>query len=313
MRSRARRLSPLARGVLDTARCEFSTTTGVRPATLQSERTGFLRAYAGIIALATVPLQVSCLPTITDSGQVDQLRDYADSRLLSGCIYCGGPAETRDHVPSRCLLDRPYPENLPVVGCCKKCNKGFSGDEQYLVCLVESALCGSTDPSKIQRPSVARILQNTPALRARIEAAKTETNDHVMFAVEHPRVANVMLKLARGHAAFELSQPCRIEPDHFWCQQLTDLPAAARKEFDAAHVQDVFGEVGSRGMQRMLVTQVTLQSESGDQRQLGLIVNDWVEVQDGRYRYLAIDDVGGVVIRIIVSEYLACEVAWRLA
>ena len=221
--------------------------TVVPPATLQPKRTGFLRAYACISTRATVPLQVSCLPTITDSQQVDQLRDYADSRLLSGCIYCGGPDETRDHVPSRCLLERPYPENLPVVGCCNKCNKGFSEDEQYLVCLVESALCGSTDPSKIQRPSVARTLQNTPAFRARIEAAKTETDDRVVFAVERPRVANVMLKLARGHAAFELSQPCRIEPDHFWCGQLKDLPADARGEFDAAHVQDVFGEVGSGG------------------------------------------------------------------
>ena len=46
---------------------------------------------------------------------MDQLRDFADSRLLNGCIHCGAPAETRDHVPSRCLLERPYPENLPAV------------------------------------------------------------------------------------------------------------------------------------------------------------------------------------------------------
>lgn len=243
---------------------------------------------------------------------MDQLRDYADSRLLNGCIYCGGPAETRDHVPSRCILERPYPANLPVVGSCAECNKGFSKDEQYFVCLVEAALCGSTDPNKIRRPSVARILQNTPALRARIDSAKTETDGRVQFAVERHRVANVMLKLARGHAAFELSQPCRAEPVHFWCGQLTNLPTDTREAFDEAHVQDVSGEVGSRGMQRMFVTQITLQSKSGDWCQLGLVVNDWIDVQDERYRYLAIDDVGGIVIRIVVAEYLACEVAWRL-
>ena len=243
---------------------------------------------------------------------MDQKRDYADNRLLNGCIYCGGPAESRDHVPSRCLLERPYPENLPVVGCCAKCNRGFSEDEQYLVCLVESALCGSTDPNEIKRPSVARILRNTPALRTRIEKAKSETDGGVQFAIECSRVANIMLKHARGHTAFELSQPCRAEPDNFWCGQLTDLPADARDAFDAAHVQNVLGEVGSRGMQRMLLAQVTLQSESGDLCQLGLVVTDWVEVQDERYRYLAIDDKDGIVIRIVVAEYLACEVAWRL-
>ena len=103
---------------------------------------------------------------------MDQLRDFADSRLLSGCIYCGGPAETRDHVPSRCLLERPYPENLPVVASCARCNQGFSKDEEYLVCLIESALCGSTDPDKIKRPTVANILRNSPTLRARIESAQ---------------------------------------------------------------------------------------------------------------------------------------------
>ena len=73
------------------ARRALPPATVVRPATLQSKRTGFLRAYACISTRATVPLQVSWLPTITDSEQVDQLRDYADSRLLSGCIYCIWP------------------------------------------------------------------------------------------------------------------------------------------------------------------------------------------------------------------------------
>ena len=60
----------------------------------------------------------------------------------------------------------------------------------------------------------------------------------------------------------------------------------------------------------MLVTQLTLESESGEQSEVRLLVNDWVDVQGDQYRYLAIDDVGGLVIRIIVAEYLACEVVW---
>lgn len=60
---------------------------------------------------------------------MDQLNNFADSRLLNGCIYCGGSSETREHVPSKCLLDRPYPTNLNVVGCCESYNQSFSKDE----------------------------------------------------------------------------------------------------------------------------------------------------------------------------------------
>jgi len=243
---------------------------------------------------------------------MDQLNNYADNRLIRGCIYCAGPADTRDHVPSKCLLEQPYPTNLPVVGCCESCNQDFSRDEQYFVCLLESVLCGSTDPEKIGRPSVARTMQNSPALRERIENSRTEVDGQIAFIPEMERICNVMLKLARGHAAFELSQPCRTEPDHFWCGPLSWLPQETRDAFDSVHFQQVFGEVGSRNMQRLLVTQMTLLAENGEPHNIGMIINDWIDVQDDRYRYIAIDDMGSLVIRIVIAEYFACEVAWGL-
>ncbi|MBN8783061.1 MAG: hypothetical protein J0G98_08355 [Terrimonas ferruginea] len=240
---------------------------------------------------------------------MDQLNDYADDRLVRGCIYCGGGADTRDHVPSKCLLESPYPPNLPVVGCCDDCNQDFSGDEAYLVCLIESVLCGSTDPEKIRRPSVARIMKKLPALRKRIEASRKEIDDQIAFMPEIERVRNVMLKLARGHAAFELSQLCRAPPDHFWCGPLSALSEEDQQTFKSVHFQQVFGEVGSRNMQRLLVTQMTLRAENGELQNVGMLINDWVDVQDDQYRYIAIDD-SGIVIRIVIAEYFACEVAW---
>jgi hypothetical protein len=242
---------------------------------------------------------------------MNQLKNLADDRLINGCIYCGGVAETRDHVPSRILLEPPYPENLPVVGCCEQCNQGFSKDEEYVVCLIEAVLAGSTNPDGIKRSGVARSLRRSPALQARIDAARREVDGRIEFAVETDRMMNVMLKLARGHAAFELSQPCRKAPDHFWCGPLGSMSEEMRESFNAAHVQQMFGEVGSRGLQRMLVTQLVVRSQTGEESQVGFLFNDWVDVQDGYYRYLAIDDIGGLVIRIVVAEYLACEVAWR--
>jgi hypothetical protein len=240
------------------------------------------------------------------------VNDYADSRLIRGCIYCGGNADTRDHVPSKCLLEKPYPTNLPVVGCCETCNQGFSGDEEYLVCLIESVLCGSTDPRKILRPSVAKKMQSSPALRQRIEDAKTESDGEIAFSAEMDRICNVMLKLARGHAAFELSQPCRIEPDHFWCGPLLSLSQEAKELFDSVHFQQNLGEVGSRNMQRFLVTQLVFNNKTSEQQKIGMIINDWIDVQDDYYRFIAIDDMGTLIIRIVIREYFVCEVVWKI-
>ena len=71
-----------------------------------------------------------------------QLHSFADDRLLAGCVYCSGSTETRDHIPSRVLLDEPYPENLLVIPACGSCNESFSLDEEYVACLVECARTG---------------------------------------------------------------------------------------------------------------------------------------------------------------------------
>jgi hypothetical protein len=241
---------------------------------------------------------------------MDQLNNYADTRLLQGCIYCDGFAETRDHVPSKCLLERPFPPNLPVVGCCDSCNQNFSKDEEYFVCLLESVLCGSTDPEKIGRPSVSRILQKSPALRKRIEDSKIEKEGIIAFKPEVNRVENVLLKLAKGHAAFELGHVPIEKPDHFWFGPLSILTQEKQSDFNSVHFQENLGEVGSRGMQRLLVTQMSFQAENGHKKNIQMIFNDWIDVQDDQYRYIAIHDMGMVIIRIVISEYFGCELVW---
>jgi hypothetical protein len=244
---------------------------------------------------------------------MDQLRNFADDRLINGCIYCGKEEETRDHVPSRVFLDTPLPENLPVVGACGACNKGFSLDEEYFACLIESVIAGTTDPNCIRRPGIANILRRAPGLRARLEAAKRIVDEQIQFGVEPHRIKNVLLKLARGHAAFELSQLCREEPITIWWRPIALMTAEELESFDICDFPQTFGEIGSRGMQRLIITQLTMRSASGEMSTLSLpIINDWIEVQTGRYRYIAIDYGSEIVIRIVIGEYLACEVVWEM-
>lgn len=241
---------------------------------------------------------------------MDQLRDFADERLVQGCIYCGGLEETREHVPSRVFLDKPYPANLPVVPSCLACNNGFSLDEEYLVCLIECVLAGSTDPSTIRRSRVAAILERSPALRARLEASRSSTDGQTWFQPDDERVGRIITKLARGHAAFELSSSLVMdEPTELVWWPRTIMSAEQIEEFDAPHVPGVLGEVGSRGMQRMQVVEVTL-TRGEETYQAPFLMNDWVLVQEGSYRYLAIDAPSGIAVRLVVAEFLAAEVRW---
>jgi hypothetical protein len=40
---------------------------------------------------------------------MDQINNYAGWRASGQCIYCGGIPETREPVPLRVFLDKPYP------------------------------------------------------------------------------------------------------------------------------------------------------------------------------------------------------------
>lgn len=227
---------------------------------------------------------------------MDHLNSYADSRLIAACIHCGAGTETRDHCPSRILLDEPYPENLPVVPACASCNGGFSLDEQYFACLVECARTGSVEA--VQRPKIRRILKDSPALAARLmQARRTADDGEISFSIEDERIKTVILKLARGHAAFELSEPKRGEPSHIMITPLHLLAADARLHFETPPTVSVWPEVGSRAMQRMVVAGDTVSRQG------------WIDVQEGQYRYLAVTEAA-VMIRFVVSDYLGCEVVW---
>lgn len=238
--------------------------------------------------------------TVAKLNKMKQLPNYGDKRQVMACVYCGGLTETRDHVPSKVLLDSPFPENLPVVPACARCNQSFSSDEEYLACLLECVLCGSTEPEKIQRSNVRRILQDKPSLRARIQnAIFSDDQGRTTFTVEQERAKNVILKLARGHCAYELNEIQRDEPSSFMMLPLATLSQAQREHFESVPGGPigVWPEVGSRSFQRLLI--------ADDAYHAG-----WLTVQEGRYRVL-VQGEAGVIVRIVLFEYLACEIIWE--
>ena len=234
---------------------------------------------------------------------MDPRQLFIDERLTGTCVYCGSHPDTRDHVPSKVLLDEPYPPELPVVGACGKCNASFSLDEQYLACFLDCVIRGGAEASDLHRPNVKRILEGNPALQWRIEGArKRDEADNLIWEPEAGRVRNVVLKLARGHAAYEL-YPKLEEPtvvSFVPLQILSDEEISAFEQLADGKL-DLWPEIGSRAFLRAF-------GKSPDRLPLS---SDWIVVQPDRYRY-AVAETGGVIVRMVLSEYLACEVVWDI-
>jgi hypothetical protein len=234
---------------------------------------------------------------------MQQLIPFSDERLLTSCVLCGERTESRDHVPPRVLLDKPYPENLPVVPACECCNSGASLDEEYFACLLECTLAGSADPVAVRRKKIRQTLQRKPALAAMLAQARTVSETGTIFKIDQERINRVVLKLARGHAAYELSEPKHDDPTSVVAVPLTLLSEETRGQFEAGPRCGELApwpEVGSRAFQRLVDSGTAGFDFDGG----------WIAVQPGRYRYLAFAE-GGVTIRMVISEYLACEVIWN--
>lgn len=229
--------------------------------------------------------------------------DAMDERLKgSGCAFCGGAPSTRDHIPSKVLLDKPYPAQLPIVDACAKCNQSFSLDEEYVACFLECVICGTTEIDNLTRPNVKRILERKDALKQRIEKCKTKDKGNFVWQPEIARFKNLILKLAKGHLAHELwpKTPCIhqliIPPSIAPLEFLDDEQRSEFENFGNGNLAGWPGEIGSRAFLRAVGEPIDQFEHFGA----------WSIVQRGRYRYAVDADAG--TVRIVLSEYLACEV-----
>jgi hypothetical protein len=227
---------------------------------------------------------------------------FLDERLTGRCVYCGAQPDTRDHSPSKVLLDKPYPPQLPTVEACGECNASFSLDEQYLACFIECVISGTVETSSLKRINIKRILEENPALLKRIKnSRRRDEANNLLWEPEIDRVKKVVPKLARGHVAYELV-PRIEEPVEIAFAPLHALNEEERAKFEHPISGNPYllPEIGSRAFLRVFGKSIDKFERSGD----------WIMVQPSRYRY-AIDETAGVLVRMILSEYLACLVFWK--
>lgn len=227
-----------------------------------------------------------------------QIKTFSDDRLDYNCSYCGQGTETRDHVPSKILIDKPYPDNLPVVLCCEKCNNDFSLDEEYFACFIECVVSGTTELEGIKRGKIKNILSRKPKLLAKIKQVQRIVDGKIHFKIDEKRFKTVILKLARGHVKYENSEPKLEEPDLVWIKSLEEMTEKEMNSFLNINRLGIVPEIGSRAFQRIFTTDGILSFE------------DWIIVQEGNYMYAVQVDSDSTIVRFIIRDYLAGEVVW---
>ena len=227
-----------------------------------------------------------------------QINHFSDELRSADYIPCSEGHEnerySRDHIPTKALLNPPYPENLMDVGTCQECNSGFAKDEEYFAAFLASAFSGSTEPDPEQFPTAARSLAHSAQLRNRIDRARRIQGTEIHWIPELDRIERVIVKNARGHVLYELGETLVGSPSYVNVIPLRSMTAEQRRRFERPSGLAGWPEVGSRLMLRLIET-----DECGP--------GGWIEVQSGVYRY-AVDE--SFKVRIVLREYLAAEVAW---
>lgn len=155
---------------------------------------------------------------------------------------------------------------------------------------------GTTTDVLRLRPKVRATLKRSRRLATSItETLNAEPNSPVWERALR-RIETVIIKLAQGHAAYELGESilwhyartAEFSPFH-----AMDVTSKERYE-NALWSSDLWPEVGTRAMQR-----------------LACGIDAWVVVQDGNYRYHALSDDVGHRVRMVIHEHFACEVTFR--
>lgn len=135
------------------------------------------------------------------------------------CSYCDKPADTRDHIIPKGFLEKPYPENLPTIPACARCNQSYSLDEEYCIYLADFLLSVSeTDGDwvidKANKIYEHQARRGTILLEKRMLESISVNEGRIYFTPETERVKRIAKKIAVGLINISFQQALLPENCH---------------------------------------------------------------------------------------------------
>ncbi|MGO4498591.1 hypothetical protein AB4114_22175 [Paenibacillus sp. 2RAB27] len=244
----------------------------------------------------------------------DRLRHKVvyDKESYSECIYCGKQAKTREHIPSKVLLSKSYPDNLGIVPSCKECNKSFSGDELCLSLLIEIKKRKHYGAKYIFSEEVESRIRYNKTLVKDIE----EVIENGNLKKFDEKISAIVFKLAVGHSVYELSEGYCINKGSINYSFADSLSIEEIEEFSLPFdiSGELFPEIGSRVYDRVIVLDLDLVAVNNEEQKLSthLVLLDWVNVQDSMYSYTSYRFGDEIIIKMIISDFFYTMVTFTV-
>ena len=214
------------------------------------------------------------------------------------CVFCGKPANSREHIPPRCFIDSPFPDDWPILPSCKKCNNSFSNDEQFVSRLLEWIYCTKNNNGIFQRAKYKKNPNKLDLVAKKyksinIDNIEIDNNDKII-------ILNLIYKLARCHLFYDCSMQIDRSSMDISFVFGHNCPSKWKKRFDSNTVMrmDILPEIGSRLFEKYCII------EDYNTKEFIPIVR-WITFQEGRYRYLL--NPSGFLL-IVIRECLYAQI-----
>ena len=127
------------------------------------------------------------------------------------CVYCGSNEKlTRDHIPPKCLFNKPFPQDLITVPSCYQCNWRASSDDEYFRMMLVNRRDVGENPEALKGMEKAlRSLQRKEAkgfaqsFFSGVEAHYFENEQGIIepgavYTADHDRLGRVASRIVRG-------------------------------------------------------------------------------------------------------------------
>jgi len=182
---------------------------------------------------------------------------------------------------------------VEIIGCISE--KGFSLDEEYIAYWIEIALFKKRKIETKRYKKILNVLEKRPSLKKRILGSNLFGKNELL-PIEEDRFKNILFKLASGHVLYKQNNPQYEKPTSIKWNFLDSFSKKERSLFEKTYKIDVFPEVGSR-------TPIMINTS-------GEMHYQWEIVQNDIYRYIVADVDNFIIVKLVLSEFIACEIVW---
>lgn len=223
------------------------------------------------------------------------------------CIYCGGIADTREHCPSKMLVSELGEINLPVLPACFSCNNGFSEDELFFKTYIDYVKIWHSGYSLPESSDVQNSIEKESLSQVKkfIETKGSAQNE---------RVKRILIKLAIGHATYELSEDLSF--GHGWKASLVQYLVKSMVDKESWNLlqkpvevrTEPLPEIGSRQYTDIMIID-ECSSTSSFQNHAFLM---WQDIKEGIYSYIAYNtDYEGIVVKLIIGDIFFARISFE--